>query len=168
MTYDIINVGILIAILVNFVVRLRRNLDRLANGKTSGVQPVAGPSPALPPVKEIPFWSEAVRKNTPPPRVSLLHRIERMDDIAGATWLTFGGEGSGVYQFASPTGIAVDELGRIYVADYYNNRIVRMDDMTGAGWTVLGRGREEIRRFWPRFIAIDRADRVYVTDSSDP
>lgn len=74
------------------------------------------------------------------------HRIVRVDDMTGKGWTVLGGHGpgprgagGGVGQFAVPWGIAVDEAGRIYVADHSNHRLVRVNDMTGAGWTIVGR-----------------------------
>ena len=49
-----------------------------------------------------------------------------------------GTQGSGSKQFILPSGISLDLAGRIYVADFGDNRIVRMDDITGADWTTLG------------------------------
>ncbi len=57
------------------------------------------------------------------------NRIVRMDDMAGAGWTTLGSGGSGVNQFVSPAGIAVDRAGRIYVVDTGNHRIC------GSWWT---------------------------------
>jgi sugar lactone lactonase YvrE len=65
--------------------------------------------------------------------------VSRFDDMTGAGWTTLGAPGvSGVQQgqFQSPSGVAVDATGRVYVAD--GNRIVRVDDMSGAGWVTLG------------------------------
>ncbi|NLI77357.1 MAG: hypothetical protein GX442_13070 [Candidatus Riflebacteria bacterium] len=36
---------------------------------------------------------------------------------------TFGSAGSGDWQFASPTGVAVDSTGRVLVADSANHRV---------------------------------------------
>ena len=36
--------------------------------------------------------------------------------------------------FSSPRAVALDSIGRIYVADDLNDRVVRMDDMGGNGW----------------------------------
>lgn len=46
-------------------------------------------------------------------------RIDRMNDISGAGWITFGTCGSGADQFSTGglADIATDSLGRIYVAD---------------------------------------------------
>ena len=59
-------------------------------------------------------------------------QVIRMDDMSAAGWTAFGTLGSEANQFRSPRSIFVDASGRIYVADYGNQRIVRMDDMTGA------------------------------------
>jgi DNA-binding beta-propeller fold protein YncE len=61
-----------------------------------------------------------------------------MNDMTGAGLAALGTQGNGSKQFTLPSGIAVDAAGRIYVADYGNNRIVQMYDMTGTGWTTLG------------------------------
>ena len=50
------------------------------------------------------------------------HRIVRLDDMTGTGWLTLGTQGSGDKQFNEPWGPHVDHKGRIYVADYGNNR----------------------------------------------
>ncbi|HSH04284.1 MAG TPA: 6-bladed beta-propeller [Anaerolineae bacterium] len=45
--------------------------------------------------------------------------------VLEATW---GGTGSAVGQFDSPTGIAVDYVGNVYVADWLNDRVQRFDN----------------------------------------
>jgi DNA-binding beta-propeller fold protein YncE len=47
----------------------------------------------------------------------------------------FGETGSGRGRFSQPMDIALDEAGRIYVADMGNRRIVRIDELDGSGWT---------------------------------
>ena len=61
--------------------------------------------------------------------------------------MAFGIAGSGTGQFREPRGIAVDALGRLYVADFRNHRIVRINDMTGAGWRSLGSEGAEVNQF---------------------
>ena len=46
-----------------------------------------------------------------------------MFDTSGNLVTTWGSDGSGTCQFATPGGIAVDEHGFVYVADQNNNRI---------------------------------------------
>jgi len=88
----------------------------------------------------------------------------------GAGWTTLGGpgSGSGIYQFHTPTGIRLDDLGRIYVADQNNNRIERMDNMNGANWTALGTppsGQSGNGQFWlPTGITLDANGLIYVAD----
>ena len=95
-------------------------------------------------------------------------RLVQMDNMSGSGWATFGSPGSGVGQFTFPAGIAVDSLGRIYVADYFNDRIVRINDITGAGWTTFGTAGSGVGQFdGVAKIAIDSLDRIYVTDQSN-
>jgi len=81
------------------------------------------------------------------------------------SWQAMGALGSGSSQFAYPTGVALDAGGRIYVADYGNNRIVRMDDLSGAGWTAFGKQGSGISQFnYPARVAVDSSGRIYVAD----
>jgi hypothetical protein len=74
------------------------------------------------------------------------------------------GLGSGPGEFDTPTGIAVDASGHVYVADFNNNRVQKFD---GDGnyltqWGSFGGGDGE---FWsPNGIAVGAGGEVYVTD----
>jgi sugar lactone lactonase YvrE len=84
------------------------------------------------------------------------------------SWQTTGVLGSGSNQFTYPTGVALDAGGRIYVADYGNNRVVRMDDISGAGWTALGKQGGGSGQFnYPARVALDSSGRIYVADMSN-
>jgi hypothetical protein len=78
----------------------------------------------------------------------------------------WGLSATGSISFRSPTGVFVDDAGRIYVADPGNHRIVRVDDMTGAGWTTLGDPGTGVS-FAAIAIFVDRAGHIYVADSGN-
>ena len=96
-------------------------------------------------------------------------QILRSDDINGTNLISFGSQGSGVGQFYGAYGIALDSLGRIYVADTYNCRIVRMDDMNGKNWTVYGGNCGSGPGLFsdPSGIAVDASGKIYVMDSGN-
>jgi DNA-binding beta-propeller fold protein YncE len=114
------------------------------------------------------------------------HTIRRMSPV-GATWLvttiagTPGRSGSadgtnGRAQFNQPTGIAVDDLGDLFVADTLNDTIRRITQI-GTNWvvtTIAGLagvngfrdGTNRIARFnRPLGIAANRQGVLYVADS---
>lgn len=81
--------------------------------------------------------------------------------------LKWGSAGSGPGQFNDPSGIAVDALGDVYVADQNNHRIQKFD---GDGaylteWGGLGTGNGDFNT--PRDVAVDASGYVYVTDSGN-
>lgn len=92
--------------------------------------------------------------------------LVRYSDPTAMDEETFGSIGSGVNQFDSPTDVAMDSDGRIYVADSENRRLVRINNFSGSGWTTLDLSAylpEESSIYAPSFtIAIDDADRIYV------
>ncbi|WP_420872104.1 SBBP repeat-containing protein [Cohnella rhizosphaerae] len=49
-------------------------------------------------------------------------------------------------EFANPSGVAVDSVGNVYVADYYNHRIQKLTAATGG----MERVEEERRRIGQR------------------
>ena len=85
-------------------------------------------------------------------------RIVRFDDLKFTNWTTLSQSqpvGPYIYHFGGPTGVVVDHVGKIYVADGSN--IIRVDDMTGTNWTSVSLG-----TFPPHTIAIDSSGMILV------
>jgi sugar lactone lactonase YvrE len=81
--------------------------------------------------------------------VSGHHQIRRVDfttglitTVAGAGFAGDEGEGVPATQAAlnSPQGVAVDAVGNIYIADFYNHRLRMVDAATGKISTIAGQG----------------------------
>jgi sugar lactone lactonase YvrE len=90
-------------------------------------------------------------------------RIVRMDDLTGTGWTTLTQSpviGSYIFSFTSPVGVAVDNAGRIYVADASvpTASVVRVDDMSGVNWTKVSLGSGAT----PHSIAVDLGGMVLV------
>ncbi|MFC5471830.1 S-layer homology domain-containing protein [Cohnella suwonensis] len=84
-------------------------------------------------------------------------------------WSSLGlGTGSGLGQFNSPSGVAVDSNGDVYVADQSNHRIQKLTVLTG-NWIEWGKsgggygsGLGEFT--YPSGVAVDSNSNVYVAD----
>jgi sugar lactone lactonase YvrE len=80
---------------------------------------------------------------------------------------TWGGTGSGDGQFHSPTGIAADSSGDVYVADTGNDRIQKFRP-SGAFITEWGGpGTGDGRLSGPKDVAVAPSGRVYVADTGN-
>jgi DNA-binding beta-propeller fold protein YncE len=78
---------------------------------------------------------------------------------------TYGLKGSGVGEFNSPQGVAIDPVsGDILVADANNNRIVELSATPGAGTITWLRSRKGFTK--PAAVARDAEGRTFVADSS--
>jgi len=78
---------------------------------------------------------------------------------------SFGSFGSLDLEFRSPSGVAVDSAGNIYVSDIYNNRIQKFD-ATGAHLLSFGNSGPELQRLlYPEGVSIGPAGYIYVTDT---
>jgi DNA-binding beta-propeller fold protein YncE len=89
--------------------------------------------------------------------------------FATITWvLTFGGTGSADGQIQTPTGVAVDAGGNVYVAEGNGNRVSKFDN-NGVFVMKFGSGGSSPGQFiTPTGIAVDSAGNIYVSDLNDP
>jgi len=101
-------------------------------------------------------------------RVSAFPSTPEFSSLLQTPTNTFlSGKGIGRGQFDSPTGIAVDRVGNVLVADTNNGRIEKFS-ATGTFLGILGAkgtGRGQLRN--PNGIAVDRMSNIYVADASN-
>ncbi|BBH22131.1 hypothetical protein Back11_34760 [Paenibacillus baekrokdamisoli] len=99
------------------------------------------------------------------------HRIQKLD-AADGTWSEWGYQatiaGQGLGEFSSPTGVAMDSQGNLYVTEYDNHRIQKLDMLTGKwrGWGKIGGGSGSGTGEFlnPTGTAVDSKGNVYVAD----
>jgi sugar lactone lactonase YvrE len=75
------------------------------------------------------------------------------------------GEGSGLDQLAGPEGVIVDQLGTIYVADYWNDRVMRWTKEAITGDIIVGSRAQKIGSIGlrPNGLAFDQHGNLYVS-----
>lgn len=112
------------------------------------------------------------------------HLLRRMDlvtgavsTIAGTTWQVGATDGAGTAaRFYSPSGVAIDSTGNVYVGDSENRTVRRIDLATGQVTTLAGLagqpgttdGTGSAARFgYPTAIAADGAGDLYVADTTN-
>ncbi|MGI8549297.1 MAG: flippase activity-associated protein Agl23, partial [Dehalococcoidia bacterium] len=81
--------------------------------------------------------------------------------------LTIGGTGSGPGAFLRPAGVAIDDVGDIYVADSQNNRIQKFDRNGKLLATSVNSNGQPGFLKEPWGVALDRQGMVYVADTWD-
>jgi sugar lactone lactonase YvrE len=109
------------------------------------------------------------------------HRIRRVSlagtisTVAGIGVAGSGGDGGQAIRamLNTPTGVAVDTGGNLYVADQYGNRLRRVTPF-GVIQTIAGTGAQgstgdnglavNATLLWPRGVAVDSAGNVYVSE----
>jgi DNA-binding beta-propeller fold protein YncE len=81
--------------------------------------------------------------------------------------LQWGDQGAGSGEFDTPSGIAVDANGNVFVADRNNNRIQKFTSNGGfiTAWGGLGSGPGQFSS--PRDVALDASGNVYVADAEN-
>jgi sugar lactone lactonase YvrE len=80
-------------------------------------------------------------------------------------------------QLDSPTGVALDAAGNLFIADYNNNRIRKVDAATGIISTVAGNGTAGFggdggaataaQLTWPTGVTVDAAGNIYIADNQN-
>jgi hypothetical protein len=89
------------------------------------------------------------------------NRILIVDNVDGANLGSYGTAGTGVGNFGTVAGLALDAAGRIYIADATLDRLVRIDNGGGTNWTALGTSGSGINQFnQPHGLAVDTAGRM--------
>lgn len=102
-------------------------------------------------------------------------RFKPYDDaIRGETSINFGeviaggiGEGDSLFHLKLPVALALDNLGRLVVADSGNNRVLRFTIGFKGGEMIAGSslGHDTLKINTPNSIAIDGKNRIIVSDS---
>lgn len=113
------------------------------------------------------FGNHTIRKVTP---AGVVTTLAGLAGVVGST------DGAGAAaRFNHPTGLAVDSLGNVYVADSFNH-VIRMISPAGVVTTLAGLagtagsddGTGAVARFnKPTAIAVDAAGNLYVTDAGN-
>ena len=102
------------------------------------------------------------------------HRVQKLrvlrEDISavlGQPLLVLGRRGSGSGEFESPSGVAVDSRGNLYVADTGNHRVQKLSPQGRhlASWGGRGSGPRQFES--PMGIAVGPGNVVYVADSGN-
>src|SRR5581483_1243718 len=91
-------------------------------------------------------------------------RIQKFS-ASGALLGKWGSSGGGDQQLRGPTGVAVDSIGNVYVADTGNDRVKKYSPQGGllAQWGASGSGDGEFRS--PNGVTLDPMGGVYVVDA---
>ena len=109
-------------------------------------------------------------------RTHLIRRIDHasgvVTNVAGNGTQGYSGDGGPAILAAidSPTGIALDAAGNLYLADTHNHRIRRVDASSGMITSVAGTGQpgfSGVALNLPRSLAIDTLGNLFVVDSNN-
>ena len=100
----------------------------------------------------------------------------RITTVAGTGVRGFSGDEGAATRAAlsSPTSVAVDEVGNLFIADFYNSRIRKVMTATGVITTVAGTGRwgfsgdggaaASAALAYPHAVAVDGPGNLYIAD----
>lgn len=120
-------------------------------------------------------WYVAEQGNNRLRRVA--HITQMVTTVAGTGTAGFNGDSTAatVAELQVPSGVAIDQVGNIFVADTFNHRVRRVDAVTGVITTVAGNGAAGFagdgaiataaQLNFPLDLAIDESGNILVADS---
>jgi sugar lactone lactonase YvrE len=79
-------------------------------------------------------------------------------------------EGNTLQQLSHPTGIVIDQLGTVYVADSNNHRVMRWSKGATKGSIAVGgdgHGEQPNQLYNPWGLSFDRQNNLYVADNAN-
>ena len=109
-------------------------------------------------------------------------RVGIITTLAGNGKYGYAGDGgpASLAVLDTPSGVAVDQSGRVYISDSYNHRVRRIDPKTGIITTVVGDGYKDLYNngrffrdgwpatqaslFFPTDLMFDPHDNLYIVD----
>ncbi len=97
------------------------------------------------------------------------HRVMKWMKGAKEGIVVSGGQGQGnkLTQLSHPTGVIVDQMGNVYVADFGNYRIILWLNGSKEGNIVVGangKGQQPNQFNYPTDISFDRQGNLYVVE----
>jgi streptogramin lyase len=104
------------------------------------------------------FISTSCTKTPAAPVPTLLDTVT----VAGGN-----GRGSAANQFYYPTGLYVDSIGNVYVADFHNHRVQKWPPGADSGITVAGgngEGSAANQLAFPEGIVVDKKGNIFIAD----
>ncbi len=87
--------------------------------------------------------------------------------VVPTSTIQFGAVGSGTGQFKSPSSVALDSSGNVWIADFSNNRVQKFSPsgVYVASYGTEGAGEVQFKGPWG--LAIDGAGNLYISDSGN-
>ena len=93
------------------------------------------------------------------------HQVQVYECTTGRFVKGFGGRGKNLGEFRYPATITSDSRDNIYVVDVINARVQSFDPLGNRAREIAGWGMKPGRLFRPKGVAVDRQERILISDS---